>query len=78
MALLCCRANSGVRLLKHLPPTGEIKVHLAFSGHKQEVIRNRGWGGWEIRQVGALASWRGHGNTCSWFLPAVYSPELGS
>lgn len=57
MALLRCQANSSVRLLKNLLPTGKIKVYLAFSGHKQEVIQSCGWGRWEIRQARALASW---------------------
>lgn len=39
MFLVCWQANSSVRLLKNLVPTGKIKVYLAFSGHKQKVIQ---------------------------------------
>lgn len=35
MFLVCWQANSSVRLLKNLVPTGKIKVYLVFSGHKQ-------------------------------------------
>jgi len=43
MSLVCWQANSSVRLLKNLVPTGEIKVYLAFSGHKQKMIQNCSW-----------------------------------
>lgn len=43
MFLVCWQANSNVRLLKNLVPTGKIEVYLAFSGHKQKVIQNCSW-----------------------------------
>lgn len=53
MFLVCWQANSSVRLLKNLVPTGKIKVCLAFSGHKQKVIQNCSRGR-EIREARIL------------------------
>lgn len=55
MFLVCWQANSSVRLLKNLVPTGKIKVYLAFSGHKQKVIQNCSRG--RLGNKGGKNSW---------------------
>lgn len=55
MFLVCWQANSNVRLLKNLVPTGKIKVCLAFSGHKQKVIQNCSRG--RLGNKGGKNSW---------------------